>query len=221
MCMSTSKCLTDPKHMSFPYGEFYLKSAEEMSKIFGSIPQSLTNSVAMMERIDALDIEKNLFGGMRLPEFALPKDFTSPSEYMEHLAWNGLKELGWDKSEEHIQALKKELTDVKVALDNNGYDFYTYFLIVWEYIKWARDNGIYVGCGRGSGYSSVLLRCLKIFYGPDPLKYNLLWERFLGFDDKMFIKENDFGFELDAVQAAVAADDNRDFEEDQGGVDRY
>lgn len=194
LCMSMRKCVMDDSRLKFPYKEFYLKSAAEMGKIFGDTPEVLWNTKEIADRVDIDDISKNLFGGMRLPKYTIPSNFKTPLDYLDHLAWEGLKRLGWNTSPDHVHALKKELADVKVALDNNGYDFATYFLIVRDYIKFAKDNGIVVGCGRGSGFASVLLRCLDIAYGPDPLKYGL-WERFLGFDDKQFIKESDFGLE--------------------------
>lgn len=193
MCMSSQKCVEDPKRISFPYEEFYLKSAQEMAKMFGDQPQCLYNSVKMAERVDTSDIEKNLFGGMRLPHFEIPEGYKDSFEYLEKLAWDGLKKVKWDKSEKHIEALKKELEDVRVAKLNNDYDFAKYFLIVADYIDKAKELGTLVGCGRGSGYASVLLRCLGITYGVDPLEFSLIWERFLGFDNLQFIKETDFG----------------------------
>jgi DNA polymerase-3 subunit alpha len=224
MCMSQQKCVKDPKHLSFKHHEFYLKSADEMYKIFRSAPHLLYNSVALAERINTRDIEENLFGGMRLPKFDIPKKYKSPHDYLCDLAWEGMKRIGWDSSSDHVAALKKELEDVRVAKENNNYDFATYFLIVRDYIQYARDHNILVGPGRGSGYASVLLRCIGVTYGIDPLKYGLLWERFLGFDDLRFIKESDFGFKEDLVQAAADKDDledEREVEEDMGGVDRY
>ena len=201
--------------------EFYLKSAEEMGKIFGHIPHVLTNSVALAERINTKDIEEKLFGGMRLPKFDIPEKYKNPYDYLCDLAWEGMKKVGWSNSKQHIEALKMELEDIKVAYDSNNYDFSTYFLIVRDYIKDAKDKGILVGCGRGSGYASVLLRCIEITYGVDPLQYGLLWERFLGFSNLRFLKESDFGFEEDMVQALVDRDTDRDLEDDLGGVDRY
>ena len=137
----------------------------------------------------------------------------------------GRNEKSWgENSLEHIVALKKELEDVRIAKENNNYDFATYFLIVMDYIQYARNNDIFVGCGRGSGYSSVLLRCLGITYGPDPIKYKLLWERFLGFSSEKFIKESDFGFEENIVQKIIETEveeEDRELEDDMGGVDRY
>lgn len=222
MCMSTSNCLTNPKHIRHPYGEFHLKSADEMGQIFGGVPQALLNSYGMLERINFEDINSNLFGGMRLPKYELPEGFNTPMEYLEHLAMDGMHRIGWGNSKPHLDRLKIELDDVRVALDINKYDFATYFLIVWDYMNYARSKGIITGCGRGSGYSSILLRALGITYGVDPLKYGLLWERFLGFDWKRFIKESDFGLrdKIDILEPSEI-DTDRDYEDDAGGTDRY
>jgi len=197
MCMNQSSCIYNPKRVHFPYNEFHLKSGPEMSEIWGHTPSVLHNTVALAERVDDQDIAKNLFGGMRLPPFQVPDEYAGPQEFLEHLAQEGMKKLGWDKSPEHIKALDKELGDINIVKENNNYDFATYFLIVWDYVKHATENNILTGCGRGSAYASVLLRCLGVTYGPDPIKYGLLWERFLGFDTKRFILESDFGFEED------------------------
>lgn len=223
MAMSTSKCLTDPKHIHFPFNEFYLKSVDEMQMHFGSHPNLLTNTVEIAASVDSENIMENLTGKMRLPRYPIPEDFSNPYQYLEHLAYQGLKELGWENSPEHVERLKMELRDVQVVWENNRYDFATYFLVVRDYIIAAKERDIIVGCGRGSGFGSVLLRCLNISYGPDPLKYGLLWERFLGFDDKYFVTEQDFDFGDDDIdlQTLVASDEARDTEDDMGGVDRY
>ena len=223
LCMSQSKCMKDPSRLRFGHKEFYLKSAEDMAKIFGNMPQCFTNSIKMAERIDTKNIEENLFGGMRLPKFDIPKKYKNPYEFLTDLAWEGMKKVGWDTSQNHIEALKMELNDVKVAYESNNYDFSTYFLIVRDYIQHAKNKGVLVGCGRGSGYASVLLRCLGITYGIDPLEYGLIWERFLGFDTRKFVKESDFGFADDLVQQAADRDlgEDRELEDDLGGVDRY
>ncbi len=194
MCMNMSKSIKDPTHLKHPYPEFYLKSAEKMGKIFGSKPECIHNTFYISERIDTDDIIKNLFGGMRLPKFDIPEQYKNSYDYLCFLAEEGLKRVGWDKSKRHVEALKRELEDVKVARDNNNYDFSTYFLIVRDYVKEAKKMGALVAPGRGSGYASVLLRCLGVTYGLDPIKYKFLWERFLGFQKTQFIMDNDFGF---------------------------
>jgi len=221
LCMSQSKCMKDPSRLRFGHKEFYLKSAEEMAKVFGNMPQCFINSIKMAERIDTKNIEDNLFGGMRLPKFDIPEKYKNPYEFLSDLAWEGMKKVGWDTSQKHIEALKMELNDVKVAYESNNYDFSTYFLIVRDYIQHAKNKGVLVGCGRGSGYASVLLRCLGITYGIDPLEYGLIWERFLGFSDQRFLKSSDFGFKDDIIEQMMNLDTDRELEDDLGGVDRY
>lgn len=192
MCMSTSKCIKDDRRISFPYHEFYLKSAEEMAMMFGAHPDMLNATVDLAAMVDDDSIAK-LFGGMRLPKYIVPDEFADPHAYLEHLAHEGLKSMGKDASDAHKKRLRMELEDVKIAKLNNNYDFATYFLIVRDYINFAKTNGILTGCGRGSGFGSLLLRCIGITYGIDPLEHDLLWERFLGFDNKRFVRASDFG----------------------------
>lgn len=191
MCMSTSRCMKDPKHLHFPYHEFYLKSAQEMASIFSSIPDALFNTNEIVDKIDVKSIKTN-FGGMKLPDFALPEGYKDPHKYLEDMAWSGLRNLKLDDSKAHVNRLRLELDDVKIAKLNNGYDFATYFLIVRDYINFAREKGILTGCGRGSGFGSLLLKCIGITYGVDPIEHDLLWERFLGFDSKKFVRLEDF-----------------------------
>jgi DNA polymerase-3 subunit alpha len=214
MCMSTSMCLHNPKHLHFPYPEFYLKSAEEMAVMFGHHPQLLHNTVAVAEMVDAKDIESHM-GGMRLPVYKIPPEFKTPHDYLEHLAWEGMKTQHWENSAPHVAALKMELADVRIAKENNNYDFATYFLIKWDIIKNAREKKILTGCGRGSGFASVLLRTLGITYGPDPLRFGLLWQRFLGFDDKRFMKDSDFGLDESSLGIAELMDAAQEKEEDE------
>jgi len=223
MAMSTSKCIHDPKRLRFPYDEFYLKSAEEMAQVWKSVPQTLHNSVAIAERVDNKDIEKNLFGGMRLPKFDLPEGFDDPHEYLTHLAHEGMKRKGWDKSKKHIDQLNLELGDVKAAKDHNEYDFATYFLIVRDFIDYARKKGIYVGMGRGSGYASVALHCLGICSGLDPMEHSLLWERFLAFESRKIVLQSDFGFESEKESLSSSSTEftKNEKKEDGSGVFRY
>lgn len=193
MCMGRQTCLSDPNHGRHSYPELYLKSAKEMGKIFGDYPEVVYNTVAIANRIDAKDIDGHLFGKMRLPKYEIPPEFDSPMKYLTHLAKQGMIKKGWDKSEKHIKRLKRELLDVKTALEVNELDFPTYFLVVRDYVNWAKANEIMVAPGRGSGYGSILLHCLDICSGVDPLRYGLLWQRFLGFDFSKYIKYKDLG----------------------------
>jgi len=227
MCMNTSRCVNDENRIHFPYDEFYLKSAREMASIFGDAPQVMTNSLVMLEHIDHKDIESNLFGHQRMPTFHVPPPFEKPIEYLRHLVMDGAQRMGYVSSETHMQEIEKELSDIAVAKENSDLDFDAYFLIIWDIVSWAKKQGIMVGSGRGSGFASLVLRCLGVCYGPDPQKYGLLWERFLGFDNERFVSEKDFGFApivgklLVDKDLDLDLDEDRELEDDLGGVDRY
>jgi len=192
MCMSTKKSVKDPKRIRFPYGEFYFKTKEEMYKMFSHIPSALRNTVEIAEKCDYSELIFTEEGGaMKLPSFSSPAEFTNPYEYVHKLAYDGLKKLKLDKSELHCQQLALELSDIKMIYETKKYDFSTYFLIVYDIMEYARKNEIPCGV-RGSGCGSVLLYCLGI-HEVDPIKYKLLWSRFLGFESKKFISKQDFG----------------------------
>jgi intein/homing endonuclease len=194
MCISSGKTLKDPKRLRFPYSEFYFKSKEEMAKIFGHEADALRNTLEIAEKCDYSDIIFVEEGGtMKLPKFDIPPEFNDPYDYLYSMAQVGLVGLGLDESPQHVERLKTELSDVKLIWDTKRYDFATYFLIVQDIMEFARKNGIDAGV-RGSGYGSLLLKCIGVVEGAiDPLEYDLLWERFLGFDSKVFFSENDFG----------------------------
>ena len=240
MCMSSASCLTNPNHIKLPYDEFYLKSAEEMAAIFSKIPESLSNTIEFASRIDDNDISKKLFGGMKLPKFDIPKEFkTTSSEfenkfnYLKYLIDIGMKKRNWDKSPAHLKQLEIELQDTRVAWESNKYDFVTYYLIEADIMRFANESEILTGPGRGSGYASVILHCLGICYGTDPIVHGLIWERFLGFDSKRFMRADDLGFEeeFDISKLIDEQEDeeeeeedlleDRSVEDDPGGVDRY
>lgn len=190
MCMSSGRLIKDPKRIKFPYEEFYFKSQEEMAKIFGHVPSAMTNTIEIADKCDYSEIV--LGEQMLLPKFDLPEGYSNPFSYLTDLAWAGLKRVGLDKSESHRQRLEQELSDIKLIWDTKRYDFATYFLIVEDIMRFAKENKISAGI-RGSGFGSLLLKCLNITEGVDPLEQDLLWERFLGFDDKQFISEDDLG----------------------------
>lgn len=190
-CMSSGRSIRDPKRYKFPYDEFYFKTGEEMYSVFRSTPQYMVNTLEVAEKCDYSDLVFVEHGGeMKVPSFDLPETET-PLGYLEKLAYRGLTELGWDKSEKHVKQLIQEISDLKLVWDTKRYDFASYFLLVNDIAQHARKNEIDVGV-RGSAYGSVLLHCLGVCRGVDPIEYNLLWQRFLGFDDKYFVSEQDF-----------------------------
>jgi len=193
MCVSSGRSIKDPNRIRFPYDEFYIKSQAEMYKMFSHIPQILRNTMEISEKCDYSDLIFVEDGGnMRLPHIEIPDKYPSPIDYLEYLAWKGFKEQNLDITPEHTERLQRELDDVRLIWDTKRYDFATYFLIVNDIIQFTRVNNIAYGI-RGSGYGSMLLRCLKITYGADPITQGLLWERFLGFDNSFFLSEADFG----------------------------
>jgi DNA polymerase-3 subunit alpha len=213
--------------LRFPYDEFYLKTAEEMAIMFSSVPSCIFNTVEFANRIDSNDILKNIFrSNMRLPNFDIPKEFKTEKDdfenrfnYLKSLVKEGLKRRGWDKSKKHIDRVKMELEDLRVAWENNEYDFPTYFLISYDLMKKANDKDIFTGDGRGSCYASVILHCLGVCYGLDPIddKYGLIWERFLAFKSDRNVSSSDFGFgKKDVIEIRETED-----EEDIGDEEEF
>jgi DNA polymerase III subunit alpha len=194
ICMSTGRTLKDPNRLKFPYEEFYFKSKEEMYKLFGHIPSALNNTLEVAEKCDYSDlifIEQG--GSMKLPKFNLPSNYSTPYSYLHDLAWQGFKRLGLESSEPHKKRLELELSDVKLIWDTKKYDFATYFLIVQDIMRYAKENDISSSI-RGSGYGSLMLKCLGIVESSiDCIEYGLFWERFLGFSDSHFFCDADFG----------------------------
>lgn len=194
ICMSTGRTLKDPKRLKFPYAEFYFKSKEEMYKLFGHIPSALKNTLEVAEKCDYSDlifIEQG--GSMKLPKFNLPPNYSTPYAYLHDLAWQGFKRMGLENSEAHRQRLELELSDVKLIWDTKKYDFATYFLIVQDIMRYAKENDISSSI-RGSGYGSLMLKCIGVIESSiDCIEFELLWERFLGFSEKYFFAESDFG----------------------------
>ncbi|SDZ21531.1 DNA polymerase-3 subunit alpha [Proteiniborus ethanoligenes] len=167
LCIQTGKTLEDEERMKFPSSEFYLKSYEEMKSLFNGFNGALENTVQIAERCNVeLD-----FNTLHLPGYTAPDGLTN-SEYLRKLCYEGLKIKYKEIKEELIERLEYEIQ----TIENMGY--VDYFLIVWDFIKYAKDNGIMVGPGRGSAAGSLVSYTLGII-DIDPIKYGLLFERFL------------------------------------------
>jgi len=167
LCIQTGKTLEDENRMKFESSEFYLKSPEEMARLFSYIPEAIENTVQIAQRCNVtLD-----FGNLHLPSFQVPDGFTQ-DKYLEQLCFKGARERFPEITCEIKERLEYELD----TINKMGYS--SYFLIVWDFINYARQNGIMVGPGRGSAAGSLVAYCLYIT-NIDPLKYNLLFERFL------------------------------------------
>ena len=167
LCLQTGKKLTDTDRMRYEGGQYYVKSEEEMAALFPYAPEALENTHKIAQRCH-VDIE---FGNTKLPRYDVPDGYTS-WEYLNKLCREGLEERYDPVTEELENRLDYELTTIK----NMGY--VDYFLIVWDFIKYARDHEIMVGPGRGSAAGSLVAYTLGITQ-LDPIRYDLLFERFL------------------------------------------
>ena len=171
ICIQTQKIVTDDDRMKYEGGQFYVKSPEEMKEIFHYIPEAIENTEKIAERCN-VEIE---FGKYHLPEYPVPEGYTALS-YLNKLCEDGFKAryegIVGDEENELRARLKYEID----TISNMG--FVDYFLIVWDYINFAKEHNIAVGPGRGSAAGSIVAYCLGIT-GVDPIKYNLLFERFL------------------------------------------
>ena len=167
LCIQTGKKVTDENRMRYDGGQYYLKSPEEMAELFPYAPQALENTCKIAERCN-VEIE---FGVTKVPHFEVPQGFDSWT-YLNHLCNEGMKRRYPDAAEEKKKRLEYELS----VIHKMGY--VDYFLIVWDYINYAKTHGIAVGPGRGSAAGSIVSYCLGIT-DIDPIKYSLIFERFL------------------------------------------
>ncbi|MGN0435807.1 MAG: DNA polymerase III subunit alpha [Wujia sp.] len=167
LCIQTGKLITDQDRMRYDGGQYYLKSSEEMEQLFPYAKDAIenTNKIA-----DMCDVEI-VFGEQKVPRFDVPEGYDAYS-YLEELCFKGLEKRYNPVTPELRERLEYELKTIK----NMGY--VDYFLIVSDFIRYAKDNGIAVGPGRGSAAGSIVSYCLEIT-NIDPIKYNLLFERFL------------------------------------------
>ena len=176
LCIQTKTVLSDPKHLKYEPQEFYLKSPAEMARLFGEAPGAIENTVEIAQRCNVtFDFKTSHF-----PEFKVPEGHTSKS-YLVKLCKAGLAErYGFDDLDHPGNSRERELADrlnYEIGvIESTG--FIGYFLVVWDFIRFARERGIPLGPGRGSGSGSLVSYTLGIT-GFDPLRYNLVFERFL------------------------------------------
>jgi DNA polymerase-3 subunit alpha len=168
------------RRFKFPNDQFYFKTTEEMQELFSDVPQSLDNTNIIIDKVEVLNLKKDIL----LPAFPVPKEFQTSDDgnlnqwnYLHHIAYEGAKERYGEVTEEIRERLDFELFTVKTM------GFAGYFLIVSDFIKAGRNLGVFVGPGRGSAAGSVVAYCIGIT-NIDPIKYNLLFERFLNPDRK-------------------------------------
>ena len=184
LCIQTGKKLSDENRMRYPGGQFFVKSEMEMRALFPYAQEALDNTHRIAERCN-VEIE---FGVTKLPHFEVPEGYDSWT-YLNKLCEDGMKERYPDDDGTLRERLEYELNTIRQM----GY--VDYFLIVWDYINFSRENDIMVGPGRGSAAGSIVAYCLHIT-DIDPIKYNLLFERFLNPERvSMPDIDVDFGFE--------------------------
>ena len=169
MCIQMNKTVDDKDRMKFATDEFYIKSEAEMAELFPNYPEALANTGIIAARCN-VDFD---FGTHHLPQFDLPEDFTGDARaYLRELTYKGLRERYGDAAGEYKARLDYELS----VIEQMGY--VDYFLIVWDFINYAKSQNIPVGPGRGSAAGSIVSYCLYIT-DIDPMKYDLYFERFL------------------------------------------
>ena len=168
------------RRFKFPNNEFYFKSTDEMSKLFHDVPESIDNTNAIVDKIEVLNLKKDIL----LPAFPIPKEFQTSADnninqwtYLHHLTYEGAK----NRYHEITEAIRERLDFELFTIKTMG--FAGYFLIVSDFIKAGRERGVFIGPGRGSAAGSVVAYCIGIT-NIDPIKYDLLFERFLNPDRK-------------------------------------
>lgn len=200
LCMQTGKRLTDTDRMRMPTEDFYVKSESEMRAFFGEVTSAIDNTVDIANRCQA----QYVFGKIHLPSFDVPESYANHLEYLKDLCVSGLEKrfrtLGaerWPNSQKNIyyERLDYELS----VVDKMGYT--DYYLIVWDFIRFARDNGIMVGPGRGSGAGSLAAYVLGIT-DIDPIRYGLIFERFLN-SERVSMPDFDIDFCYERRQEVI------------------
>lgn len=185
ICIATGKDLDDPNRMLYSKQEWF-KTTAEMNELFADVPEALANTVEICGKVEQYTIEH----GPILPNFPLPEGFTNNDDYLKYLVYEGAKKRwGEELDENHKERIDFELNTIK----NMG--FPGYFLIVQDFIRAARERGVSVGPGRGSAAGSAVAYCLGITQ-IDPIKYDLLFERFLN-PDRISLPDIDIDFDDD------------------------
>lgn len=182
ICLTTNANVDDENRLRYTQEE-YMKTYDEMLELNSEHPEVLANTLEVASKVERYNINESHI----LPIFQLPEPFTDSNEYLKHLVYQGAKERYGELGEEVIKKIDFELSTIK------GMGFPDYFLIVQDFIAAARNKGIWVGPGRGSAAGSVVAYCLKIT-NIDPIKYDLLFERFLN-PDRISMPDIDIDFE--------------------------
>ena len=175
LCIGTGKTVSDTQRLKFFSDQFYVKSPQEMRELFADLPDACDNTVEIAKRID-IKIPERIF---HLPVYPVPEPEKTPESYLRELCEQGLIERYGAERAANDAELRERLEYELDVIIKMG--FASYFLIVWDFIKYARDRGIPVGPGRGSAAGSLVSYCLRIS-NVDPIRFKLLFERFLNPD---------------------------------------
>ena len=198
LCLQTGKTMSDPYRMQYPKDEFYFKSPQEMIALFKETPEAIENTLKIADRCE-LELE---FDKLNLPDYPVP-DTYSLETYLEEKSREGLakrfEELDKRKIEFEREAYENRLDEELGIIKRMGYP--GYFLIVWDFIHHAKENGIPVGPGRGSAAGSVVAYALQIT-DIDPLQYDLLFERFLN-PERVSMPDIDIDFCMDGRDEVI------------------
>jgi DNA polymerase-3 subunit alpha len=184
LCINTGKFMDDPDRMRYT-GQEWFKSKEQMNKLFADVPQALENTIEILDKVEIFSLNRDPI----MPDFPLPDGFTDPDEYLRHLTYEGARRRYPDITPEITERIDFELATIKFM----GYP--GYFLIVQDFLNAAREMGVSVGPGRGSAAGSVVAFCTRIT-DVDPLRFDLLFERFLN-PDRISMPDIDIDFDED------------------------
>ncbi len=199
LCIQTGKKITDEDRMKFSSDDFYIKSPDEMSQLFRNIPEAIENTVRIADSCN-LELE---FNKLHLPEFDVPEN-ADPFEYLREQCFKGLESRMAIIDAAREESLGRAVFEERLQYELNvikQMGYVDYFLIVWDFIRYAKENGIMVGPGRGSAAGSLVAYCLGIT-NIDPMKYNLLFERFLN-PERISMPDIDIDFCFERRQEVI------------------
>jgi DNA polymerase III subunit alpha len=190
ICINTAKDIDDPNRLRYSKQE-YLKSEEEMREIFKDVPEAIDNVAALVDKIEKYRLDHDPI----MPEFELPEGYTDKDEYLRYLTYKGAEQRWGTLTQEQTERIDFELQMIAKM------GFPGYFLIVQDFLRAAREMGVSVGPGRGSAAGSAVAFCLRIT-DIDPIKYGLLFERFLNLD-RISMPDIDIDFDEDGREAVL------------------
>lgn len=197
MCIGTGKKKSDTDRLRFETEEFYMKSGDEMADLFSKYPEAIENTVKIAERCN-FEIK---FPGPLLPSVDVPPQYKDTKEYLTALSWDGLRRRypGYESDPQKKEVLEQRLNYELSVILKMGFD--GYYLIVRDYIYWAKTHGIPVGAGRGSGAGSMVAYCVDIT-NVDPIAHDLLFERFLN-PSRISLPDFDIDFCFEGRQKVI------------------